>query len=121
MNKSIQVLPFPNIPDAYVVISGMRSNHGNGCETNMSFFYGTKKGGAEWMPDSGRFTLITPVNGSHPEAKPHWFYEYYSDDTEWAQLLVDKSQIVKYFLMGDYERVFEILKRFADDNLSIIK
>lgn len=117
MNKSIQVLPFPNILDAYVVISGIRSNHGNGCAINMSFFYGTKKGGVEWLPDFGPFTLITPVDGNHPEAKPHWFYKYYKGDSEWAQAIVDESQIVDYFLMGDYQRVFEILKNFTDVNL----
>ena len=117
MNKSIQIIPFPNIPDAYVVISATRTNEGNGCSTDMSFFYGTAKGGCEWEPNFGPFTLITPVKGEHPKAEPHWFYKYCAGNGDWAQTMVDKSQIVSYFLMGDYERVFEILKRFVDSNL----
>lgn len=110
MNKNIKVIPFPDIPDAYIVISGVKSNTANGCAKRMSFFYGTVDGGCEWEPDNGPLTTIYPVQKNDPEAREHWFYDYYAGNGYYSQCAVDDTEIAKSFIDGDYNRVFSILK-----------
>ena len=51
MNKSIKTIPFPEIENAYIVISAGYTKHGNGCEIATTFLYATKDGGSEWEPN----------------------------------------------------------------------
>jgi hypothetical protein len=113
LRKSVKVIPFPGITDAYVVISGGSSKGPNGCETIMSFFWGDREGGCEWEPQFGPFTKITPCDSQHPDALPHWFYEFCTGYGNWTQLAVEDTHIVEYFLNGDYLGVFKILQEYA--------
>lgn len=120
--KSIKVIPFPNIPDAYIVISGHLSpdkgSKPNGIDAKMSFFYGTETGGAEWEPNYGPITKIIPCESSYEsdyeEAQKHWFYPYITGYGNWSQLAVDKENLANYFAEGNYSAIFNVLKEYAN-------
>jgi len=113
MNKNIKVIPFPGIPNAYVVISGVKAKTSNGCEKRMTFFYGTEAGGCEWEPECGSITKIIPLKKEDAGAIPHWFYDYYAGRGYWSQLAVERCGLPEYFLSGDYEGLFSVLKDWA--------
>lgn len=117
-NKSIKVIPFPEIENAYIVISCFPDkDHGNGIKSNMSFFYGTEKSGAEWEPNHGPITKITPYYkdyaGGYGSAIEHWFYDYCTGYGDWSQLAVDQEGLSDYFREGNYPAIFRILERWS--------
>jgi hypothetical protein len=114
LNKNIKVIPFPGLENCYVVISGVKSNRtGNGCEKRMTFFYGDEEGGAEWEPDYGPITRITPCSKDAEKAEPHFFYDYFTGNGNWSQLAVEREGLAEMFLAGDYAGMFSVLKRWA--------
>lgn len=119
MNKSIAVIPFKDIENAYVVISCFFSeNHGNNIKKNMSFFYDNGEVGAEWEPENGPITKIFKCDkdyeAEHENAQKHYFYDYCTGYGHWSQLAVDKNRLPEYFLDGNYEMIFSILKSWAE-------
>lgn len=113
LNKNIKVIPFPGIENAYVVISGVKSERGNGCEKRMTFFYGTDRSGADWEPDYGAITYYEPCSGDVPGAVAHWFWEYCTGSGNWSQLAVDEEGLAGMFLEGDYVGLFGVLRKWA--------
>ena len=112
-NKNIKCIPFPGIENAYVVISGHKSNSGNGVTKCISFFFDNGDIGAEWEPDNGPITRIIKVNQDAPEAQPHWFYDWHAGQGHWSQLAVEKEGLPRAFLRGDYDLIFSILKDWS--------
>jgi len=114
MNKSIKIIPFEGIENAFIVISARpNSENGNRIATTISFVYGTKEGGAEWEPNHGPITRLYPCSETDPEAEPHWFFPFYKGQGYWSQLAVDEYDLPGLFLNGDYEGIFSVLKQFA--------
>ena len=114
MNKNIRCIPFPGIENAYVVISGHKADTGNGVKKCMFFFYDNGNIGAEWEPDNGPITVIFKCSKDDENAQPHWFYDYYSGNGNWSQLAVNEEGLPDVFLIGDYEYLFAVLKKWAD-------
>ena len=114
-NKNIVCIPFPDIPNAYVVISGHEDKEkgANGCKKCMSFFYDGGEIGAEWEPDYGPITKIIKLKEGDEGAIPHWFYDYYAGQGHWSQLAVEETGIASYFIRGYYQDVFRVLKEWA--------
>jgi len=114
MNNNIKCVPFDGIENAYVVISGYKAATGNGVKKCMSFFYDNGEVGAEWEPDNGPITVIYKCDKDHNEAEKHWFYDYYTGRGHWSQLAVNEEELPEAFLMGDYNYLFAVLKKWAD-------
>ena len=112
-HKNLKCIPFPEIKGAYVVISAYKSDKPNGVTKCMSFFFDNGEIGAEWEPDYGPITKIIKLAKDNPEAIPHWFYDYYAGQGYWSQLAVKEEGLPEAFLSGDYERLFGILKQWA--------
>lgn len=114
INKNIKCIPFPGIENAYVVISGCKSNTSeNGIEKHMSFFFDGGDIGAEWEPDNGPITKIHKTDRDTMDAEPHWFYNYSLGNGDWAQMAVKEEGLPGAFLRGDYEFLFLILKKWV--------
>lgn len=113
MNKNIKVIPFPDIPDAYIVISAYKVDSGNGLKKCMSFMYANAEIGAEWEPEYGPITIIYPCSKEHPDAQEHFFYPYITGYGNWSQLAVKENNLDRYFINGDYHKIFAVLKAFA--------
>ena len=118
MNESIKIIPFPDIDDAYIVISGRPSiDTGNGVKITTSFFYGDGEGGAEWEPNHGPISVIIPCEkdykGDFDEAKPHWYYPYIKDGLHWSQMAVMNEELPELFKLGYYENIFTVLKTWS--------
>jgi hypothetical protein len=116
MKKSIKIIPFDDIENAYIVISCGKVDD-CGAVTNVSFFYGDDDGGAEWAPQYGPITVITPCEKDYKtedeEAQEHWFYDYITGYGRWSQLAVDEERLCEKFKDGDYEGVFRVLKEWS--------
>jgi hypothetical protein len=116
MKKSIKIIPFPDIENAFIVISGHKDvKTVNGVRFCMSFVYGTDKGGAEWEPEFGPITKLIPCDEKDEEAQPHWFYPFYKGQGHWSQLKVDDEMLVDYFDRGDYKSIFNVLKKWSEN------
>lgn len=114
MNPSIKIIPFPNIANAYVVISARISETANGCKKNMSFLYDNGNGIAvEWEPDNGPITILHACNLEDEGAQPHWFFKYYTGQGHWSQLAVIEEELPQDFLNGNYESLFSTLRSWA--------
>lgn len=113
MNKGIKCIPFPGIKNAYIVISGHKSNEGNGCKKCMSFFYDNGIVSSEWEPNYGPITVIYECDKNHPKAQKHWWYDYCTGYGHWTQCAVNELQLPEAFIEGDYEYIFNVLKDYA--------
>ena len=114
MKNSIKVIPFPDIENAFVVISGHETTEtGNGVRQAMTFMYATEEGGAEWEPGNGPITRLIPCAEKDPEAQTHWFYSFYKGQGYWSQCAVLEENLPEYFYSGDYESLFNVLKKWS--------
>jgi len=115
MNKNVKCIPFPNIENAYIVISGHKNkNTGNGVRKCMSFFYDSGMVGAEWEPENGPITVIYSCCKEHEESQPHWFYDYCTGYGNWSQLAVNNEMLPDAFLDGNYSFIFSVLAKWAN-------
>ena len=110
MNNSVKCIPFPDIKNAYVVISAGESTKPNNVEKCMSFFYVEGDIGVEWEPDYGPITVIYKCLEDDPNAQMHWFFDYCTGYGNWSQLAVLEQGLDVAFLSGNYEMLFGILK-----------
>jgi hypothetical protein len=115
MNKSITVLPFPEIKNAYIVISGRETDTINKVTPSMSFLYGTEKIAVEWEPDYGPITILYSCAKDHPEAQEHWFFPFITGYGNWNQLAVNRERLGEKFYTGKYKELFEVLKNWHDN------
>jgi hypothetical protein len=121
--NNIKVIPFPEIPDAYVVISFVPTKdprHGNGVVARMSFFVADDREmeGVEWEPESGPITRIhgvsDPENLDKGPAMPHWYFKYYTGNADWSQLTVNREGLPELLLEGRYEMLFAKIKNWIE-------
>lgn len=117
MKASIKVIPWPGIDNAYIVISSHKSEQtGNGVTQKISLLYATEDKGAEWAPEHGPITVLTPCGADNTQAKKHWFYDYITGWGDWSQLAVDREGLPEKFLAGDDAGIFEVLRRCTISN-----
>jgi len=114
MNKGIKCIPFPDIENAYVIISAYKTDGGNGVKKCMTFFYDSGRVGVEWEPDHGPITTIYKCTKEHKDARPHYFYDFCTGNGNWSQLGVEEGGLPEAFLNGDYVKIFAVLKRWTD-------
>ena len=114
MHQNVKAIPFPGIPNAYIVISAVKSEKGNGVEKRMSFFYDNGMKGAEWEPDYGPISIYNKCEKNDEGAMPHFFYEYYTGQGNWSQLAVQREGLPDSFLAGDYPAIFAVLKSWSE-------
>ena len=113
MNPSIKIIPFPEVENAYIVISARIEKSGNNIRHAMTFLYDGCNGQAiEWEPDYGPITKLVKCEETHEEAVPHWFYPFYTGQGNWTQLGVIDSGLPEYFLCGDYKGLFNAMKEW---------
>lgn len=114
--KSLVILPFTGIDNAYVIISAFnQSENANGVYQNLSYLYDCGNGVAvEWEPESGPLTVLYECTKNNSKAKEHFFFEYCTGYGDWSQRAVDSTRIAKYLADGNYEMVFDILRKFGE-------
>lgn len=112
-NKNIKIIPFPDIDNAFVVISFRNREHGNKVKTCLSFLYDGKHGRAvEWEPEYGPITVLEQCKENHPDAVEHWFFPYYTGQANWSQIAVEREGLPELLKNGDYKGMFEVLKNW---------
>jgi hypothetical protein len=122
MNKKrIAILPFPNIQNAYIIISAKQEGEPDKIKVCTTFFFDSGKGiGAEWEPEYGPITTLYSVPADDPEAQEHWFYPFIDGYGHWSQLAVNKYNLKEAFANGDYKYIFNILSDFCGNKIGIL-
>lgn len=141
IKKRVAVLPFKDIPNAYLCISGKKRKteqygerfylghreHKNEYIDNtfrvepcITFLYDGGDCCAEWDGELGPIQLwykcAADYKEGYDEARPHWFYDYAFGAGHWSQMAVDESELPRKFNLGDYEGIFAALKSWATRN-----
>ena len=114
MNKGIKCIPFPDIENAYIIISARESDKGNKVRKCMTFFYDSGSVGAEWEPNFGPITTLYKCPKEHKDARPHYFYDFCTGYGNRSQLAVEMEGLPEAFLNGDYVKIFAVLKRWTE-------
>lgn len=124
-NATVKLVPFPEIENAYIIISARKRcvDDDTYAKIITTFFYGTEKGGAEWGGDGNPITVITPCDENYNEefqgkAEIHFIYPFCTGHGKWFQGAVESEGLADAFLLGDYEHIFHVLKKFSgvDEN-----
>jgi len=115
MNKRVAILPFPEIENAYVAISGKTAETSNGVSSTISFLYATEEIAVEWEPNYGPITVLYKCDKTHPKAKEHWFFDYTTGYRNWSQLAVNRTGLGEKFSSGNYKALFQVLKSWHDN------
>ena len=139
--KRVAVLPWPKIPGAYLCLSGKRKSTQQfgefwypknaqhrqerwefdtdlRAEPFITFTYDAGDVCAEWDGAYGPIQLWFrhkpeyTYDGAEPQ--PHWIYEEAYGHGHWSQVAVEKAQLTRRFIDGDYEAIFAELKRWAE-------
>ena len=115
MNKTVKVIPFPDIEHAYISISFKKDSNVYGTDYVLSFLYDSGTIAAEWEPKYGPIQLWYKCDKESPDAQEHYFYEYHNTPSgSWSQLSVETEGLHEWLLMGQYVAIFNILKRWAN-------
>lgn len=142
--KRIAVLPWPAIPNCYLVVSGkLRKRERVGdkwyaghteitnkwgddqakSEPCISFTYAEDGVAAEWDGAHGPIQLwfrcesgFKNENG-FDEGDAHWLWPFAYGSGHWSQMAVDEHDLPRRFNQGDYEYIFNVLRSFVRNRL----
>ena len=113
MNPRVKVIPFPEIENAYIVISGNKSEEAcNKVRSNISFFYVHDNIGVEWEPNYGPITVLYGCKETDKDAQKHWYFDYFTGQCHWSQLAVNRERLGEKFYLGNYEGIFNVLRQW---------
>jgi hypothetical protein len=113
MNKSIKVIPFPDIEHAYLVISARRNEHDpEWVKVMQSFVYMEKPTHAiEWEPEHGPIQTWLACDETDDGAESHWMFPYHNTPPgSWSQLAVYERGLPEAYLRGDFRYIFSVLR-----------
>lgn len=136
--KRIAILPWLDKPNCFLCLSGAmerKTNYGDkwyakvhdervqkynesgSCRARITFAYKSKSVAAEWDGEYGAiqiwFKCEENYKDGHDEARPHWLFDYAYGSGHWSQMAVNENHLVESFNNGDYDHIFEVLKRFV--------
>lgn len=117
LKKRVATLPFPNIKNAYILVSGSWRKDHDFVEPVVSFLYDAGLKAAEWCPPYGPITIHRKTEEGQENAKKHYFYDYVVNESlNWSQLAVEREGLPEAFVNGNYDYIFEVLKEWAEGN-----
>ena len=121
--KRVAKLPFPEVENAYVLISGqekpVEESYLNELWVKpiMSFIYDAGNVAAEWEPEYGPIQLWTKCEEGDEGATEHYFYDYHNSPLgSWSQLAVEREQLPHAFIRGNYKYIFNVLRDWAENH-----
>lgn len=139
LKKRVKILPWPDRENCFLVISGQlqqKSKYGDKwyigheeheqrfhpsetCEARITFTYANDKVAIEWDGEHGPITCYYKCDKDYEDgydtAREHWIFDYAYGQGYWTQIGVDDNNLVQSFNQGDYDHIFNVLKRFADE------
>ena len=103
-------------PNCYVLVSGTnKEGHGVGVRPYVSLLYEQNDIAIEWGIEYGPIQRLEKCGADHPEAREHYFYDYVINKfRSWTQCDVDDNNLPEAFLLGNWDYIFKVLKRFAE-------
>jgi len=112
MRPSIKVIPFPELPNCYIVISILSDSVTVARNRSVFSFFATVNDelAVEWEPGYGPVTGIHACGSDHPDAEPHWYFPFFtgSDDSSYAA--IGELNLFSLFEKGSYAELFTALK-----------
>lgn len=140
LKKRVAILPWPNMENCFLCVSGaikqkqrygdkwytaVHKEHVQDYETEdkadarITFAYRTENVAAEWDGEYGPiqvwYKCDKDYKQGYDEARPHWLFDYAYGAGHWSQMAVGENHLTQRFNEGDYEGIFRVLKRFAQE------
>jgi len=112
---SLQILPFPEVENAYTVVSFFTVSKGKDLRSRVSFLYRVNPSLiAEWEIESSDFILYRACDKHSPEAARHFFFEATADYGEVIEFKAAELGLAQQVKAGNFKEVFKILKTFGE-------
>lgn len=120
LSERIKRIEYNGRPGCYIVISGEKLEKDTiDAETRakpvISFLYAGEVYGAEWFVDCGVLETLKKVDKMnavlYPNIIEHWHYRYAERDG--SSHAVISERLSDHFLLGDYDRIFDVLQRWS--------
>lgn len=84
-------------------------------KANISFLYDSGNVAVEWEPEHGPIQVWNKCSEGDEKAREHYYYDFVEDRPfNWTQLSVDANGLPQAFDNGDYDYIFNVLKRWAE-------
>lgn len=107
-------LAVPDIPNAFVFVSGVIREDREYVEPKVSFAYVYHDVAAEWMPPHNPITIIRRCEADAENAKPHHIYPHQNaGPLEWSQSAVENEGLPQAYAGGHYRSLFATLRAWA--------
>lgn len=140
--KRVAVLPWPEMPGCYLVLSGAmnkRQLHGEKwyaghvenkiqyedeprCNATITFTYVANGIAAEWDGEHGPIQLWYKSTEGHKEgydeARAHWLWPWAFGAGHWSQMAVKDADLTNSFNKGDWSLIFSELKSWVHSRLN---
>lgn len=115
MNR-VQIIPFPEIENAYLIISGVwRDKDREFVKPLMTFLYDGGRFAAEWEPKYGPIQIWEKADELTEGTEEHYFYPFIKDvGLNWSQLAVNEEELPSKFVAGEYQGIFDSLRSWAE-------
>lgn len=117
MNKVI-LSSVEGIENAYVSTSAYRNKDDELSLFTVLLYMETNDMMVEWEPIYGPITRITKCDklwtGEYEwqKSSPHWYFGWCKGRGDWAQLAVDDNGLQTALTDGNFEHIFNVLKRY---------
>ena len=114
-----RILKLEHKPNCFILISFPlrdieETNGETRVKTTMSFLYDAGEYAAEWEPEYGPIQVWHKCQEDSLDARQHYYYDFTDSGAfNWSQLAVDKNGLPGAAARGDFDYIFNVLKRWA--------
>lgn len=112
--ENVLRLAVPDLPNAYIFVSGRMDEDREYVKPNLSFAYILPDVAAEWMPPHGPIQIVRKCESDAEGAKPHHIYAHQNaSPLEWSQTAVENEGLPRALVDGDHRYLFTVLRQWA--------
>lgn len=140
--KRVAVLPWPEMENCYLVVSGQRrrqeqvgerwylgheeqrnkfSDFDIRTDARITFTYAERGVAAEWNGESGPiqlwFRCEADYEQGYDKAREHWLWPHAHGAGHWSQMAVSEADLPRRFNEGDWEGIFAVLRGWVKSRL----
>jgi hypothetical protein len=116
LQQRVMKCPVPGIEGAYILVSFARKPDIPECkvETKLTLFLDLGEKGVEWEPEYGPLRVWYKCGADHPDAKPHYFYDFTLNDGKWEWCQSEADKLVLPLWRGEFEYVFGAMRYWGE-------
>ena len=120
MRDHLPIIEHEHKPNCFVLTSFTLSDEpymGKLAKPTVSFLYRGENVAAEWEVSYGPIQMWRRADGESENTKEHYAYPFVKTGfADWSQMAVDREGLKPALRRGDWDTIFSVLKRWADNN-----